>query len=216
MMLRIFHLIGLLVGIFLVNLPVFGCIEIYVTVKPNKMKCIKERINKDTLVVGKFKTENKNTPVSIFIYDIDVNERNFNPQKRQAIFETLNEHDIKTAFTTFYSTSYSFCAYNKTRKIMDVYFEIKHGTEARDYAQIAKSEHLNEATMYLKQIIDQMNNFHINLKRIKASEENEKKSSDKLNDTLMWFSLINILIIIFAAIIQDFYFKRFFTSKKII
>ncbi|SCO68593.1 transmembrane protein Tmp21 homologue, putative [Plasmodium vivax] len=193
-----------------------GAIEVYVTVRPNKIKCLKERINKDTLVVGKFKTDSKNSPISIFIYDADVNERTFNFQKKMPIFETINEHDIKTAFTTFYSTSYSFCAYNSTNKILDVFFEIKHGTEARDYAQIAKSEHLNEATMYLNQILDQMNNFHLNLKRIKASEENEKKSSDKLNDTLMWFSLMNILIIIVAAIIQDFYFKRFFTSKKII
>ncbi|KJP86326.1 hypothetical protein AK88_04045 [Plasmodium fragile] len=191
-------------------------IEVYISVRPNKIKCLKERINKDTLVVGKFKTENKSVPISIFIYDTDIHERTFNFQKRLPIFETINEYDIKTAFTTFYSTSYSFCAYNSSNKVLDVLFEIKHGTEARDYAQIAKTEHLNEATIYLKQIVDQMTSFHLNLKRIKASEENEKKASDKLNDTLMWFSLMNILIIIVAAIIQDFYFKRFFTSKKII
>ncbi|ANQ10002.1 Transmembrane protein Tmp21-like protein [Plasmodium coatneyi] len=191
-------------------------IEVYLTVRPKKVKCLKERINKDTLVVAKFKTDNKNSPISIFIYDADIYEKSFNFQKKLPLFETINEHDIKTAFTTFYTTSYSFCAYNSTNKVMDVLFEIKHGTEARDYAQIAKTEHLNEATIYLKQIVDQMSNFHLNLKRIKASEENEKKSSDKLNDTLMWFSLMNILIIIVAAIIQDFYFKRFFTSKKII
>ncbi|CAA9989991.1 transmembrane protein Tmp21 homologue, putative [Plasmodium knowlesi strain H] len=193
-----------------------GAIEVYLTVRPKKLKCLKERINKDTLVVAKFKTDNKSLPISIFIYDTDINERTFNFQKKVPLFETINDHDIKTAFTTFYTTSYSFCAYNNTNKIMDVFFEIKHGTEARDYAQIAKSEHLNEATIYLKQIVDQMTTFHLNLKRIRASEENEKKSSDKLNDTLMWFSLMNILIIIVAAIIQDFYFKRFFTSKKII
>ncbi|SBS86025.1 transmembrane protein Tmp21 homologue [Plasmodium ovale curtisi] len=191
-------------------------VEIYITLRPNKLKCIKERINKDTLVVSKFRTDNKNSLVSIFIYDIDVNERNFTFSQKQPIFETINKHDIKTAFTTFYSSSYSFCAYNKTKKLIDVHFEIKYGTEARDYTKIAKTEHLNEATIILKKIVDRMNIFHINLKKIKADEEKEKKSNDKLNDTLMWFSIINILIIIVAAILQDFYFKRFFTSKKII
>lgn len=212
---RLAQLVALLVVLTLQCL-LTGALEVYITVRPNKIKCLKESINKDTLVVGKFKTDNRSSPISIFIYDMDINERTFNFQKKLPIFETINDHDVKTAFTTFYSASYSFCAYNSTNKILDVFFEIKHGVEARDYAQIAKSEHLNEATMHLKQIVDQMNNFHLNLKRIKASEENEKKSSDKLNDTLMWFSLMNILIIIVAAIIQDFYFKRFFTSKKII
>ncbi|SBT41207.1 transmembrane protein Tmp21 homologue [Plasmodium ovale wallikeri] len=207
-------------SIFLVLLIFLGLfvngVEIYITLRPNKLKCIKERINKDTLVVSKFRTDNKNSLASIFIYDIDVNERNFTFSQKQPIFETINKHDIKTAFTTFYSSSYSFCAYNKTKKLIDVHFEIKYGTEARDYTKIAKTEHLNEATVFLKKIVDRMNIFHVNLKKIKADEEKEKKSNDKLNDTLMWFSMINILIIIIAAILQDFYFKRFFTSKKII
>ncbi|CRG95056.1 transmembrane protein Tmp21 homologue, putative [Plasmodium gallinaceum] len=191
-------------------------IEIYITLNSNKLKCIKERINKDTLVVGKVKTDNESYLVSLFIYDSDVSEKNFNYQPKLPIFESRNEHDIKTAFTTFFSTSYSFCLQNRSNKNMNVYLEIKHGTEARDYTRIAKTEHLNKASIYLKQIIDQMNNFHVNLKRIKAMEEKEKAASDKLNDTLMWFSIINIIIIFIAAIIQDFYFKKFFTSKKII
>ncbi|VWU51501.1 transmembrane protein Tmp21 homologue, putative [Hepatocystis sp. ex Piliocolobus tephrosceles] len=191
-------------------------LEIYISLKPNRIKCIKERISKNVLVVSKFKTENESLPFSVFIYDIDINEKDLNRQSKLPIFESLNEHDIKTAFTTYSSSSYSFCAYNKSRQKLIVLFDIKYGTEAKDYTQIAKTEHLNEATVYLKQIFDRMNTFHLNLKRIKTAEENEKKSSDKLNDTLMWFSVIIILIIIIAAIIQDFYFKRFFTSKKII
>ncbi|CRH01742.1 transmembrane protein Tmp21 homologue, putative [Plasmodium relictum] len=191
-------------------------VEIYITLNSKKLKCIKERISKDTLVVGKIRTDNEKSLVSLFIYDIDISERNFNYQSKLPIFESQNEHEIKTAFTTFFSTSYSFCVYNSSDKSTNVYFEVKYGTEARDYTRIAKTEHLNEASLFLKQIIDEMNNFHINLKRIKEMEEKEKLASDKLNDTLMWFSIINIIIIIIAAIIQDFYFKKFFTSKKII
>ncbi|CAD2098716.1 transmembrane protein Tmp21 homologue, putative [Plasmodium vinckei] len=190
--------------------------QIYLSLKPNIPKCIKERISKDTLVVGKFKTHEKESVVSVFIYDMDVNEKNLNSLDRLPIFEAIDEHDIKTAFTTFYSASYSFCAYNKSNKVIDIYFEIKHGVEARDYTNIAKAEHLNDATIFLKQILNSMKNFQSNLKRIKSAEENEKKSSEKLNDTLMWFSFLTIVIIIIAALTQDFYYKRFFTSKKVI
>ncbi|SOV81275.1 transmembrane protein Tmp21 homologue, putative [Plasmodium sp. gorilla clade G3] len=194
----------------------YNGLEIYIKMKGKKLKCIKERINKDTLVISKFKTNHKNALVSLYIYDVDVNEKNFHTQPKLPIFETVNKHDIKTAFTTFYSSSYSFCAFNNSDKLIEVYFEIKYGTEARDYAQVAKTEHLNQGTLYLKQILDQMNIFHVNLKRIKSDEEKEKKAHDKLNDTLMWFSFLNIIIIVIAAIVQDFYFKKFFTSKKII
>ncbi|SBS99701.1 transmembrane protein Tmp21 homologue, putative [Plasmodium malariae] len=215
-MARIISIFVILLALLIVNPFLTNSLEIFITLKPNKVKCMKERINKDTLVVCKFKTDDKNNLVSIYIYDTDVNEKNINSQQKLPIFESVNEHNVKTAFSTFYSSSYSFCAYNKTKKTIDIYFEVKHGTDAKDYAQIAKTEHLNEATLFLKLIVDHMTDFHVNLKRIKKDEENEKKSSDKLNDTLMWFSFINIFIIIIAAVIQDFYFKRFFTSKKII
>ncbi|VTZ70478.1 transmembrane emp24 domain-containing protein, putative [Plasmodium chabaudi chabaudi] len=198
------------------QISLINSLQIYISLKPNIPKCIKERISKDTLVVGKFKTHDKEAVVSVFIYDMDVNEKKINALDRLPIFEAIDEHDIKTAFTTFYSASYSFCAYNKSNKVIDVYFEIKHGVEARDYTNIAKAEHLNDATVFLKQILNSMKNFHSNLKRIKTSEENEKKSSEKLNDTLMWFSFLTIVIIIIAALTQDFYYKRFFTSKKVI
>ncbi|CDU20147.1 transmembrane protein Tmp21 precursor [Plasmodium yoelii] len=201
---------------FIFQASIINSLQIYLSLKPNLPKCIKERISKDTLVVGKFKTHEKESVVSIFIYDIDVNEKKINSLDKLPIFEAIDEHDIKTAFTTFYSGSYSFCAYNKSNKVVDIYFEIKHGVEARDYTKIAKADHLNEATIFLKQILNSMKTFQSNLKRIKISEEKEKKSSEKLNDTLMWFSILTIIIIIIAALTQDFYYKRFFTSKKII
>lgn len=199
-----------------VKITLVECIEIFITLNPKQMKCMKERINKDTLVVAKFKTDKESIPVSASIYDIDVNEKEFNPSSKIPIFESTNEHDIKTAFTTFYTSSYSFCSHNNTENKINVHLEIKYGSEAKDYTQIAKSEHLNEAGTNLKKIIDQMNSFHKNLIRIKEMEEKEKVNSDKLNDTLMWFSIVTIIIIIITAVIQDFYFKKFFTSKKII
>lgn len=193
-------------------------IELYVNLKPKQVKCIRERINKDTLVVGKFKSENNKKTFSAYVFDVDINEADFASFPKMPLFQSLNEYDIKTAFTTFYASSYSFCAFNNsdTKDRINVHFEIKFGTEAKDYTQIAKTEHLNVASVNIKQIIDQISNFHKNLLRLRAIEQEEKKSGDKLNDFLMWFSFITILIIIITAVLQDFYFKKFFTSKKII
>lgn len=205
--------------VLLLGKVLFVCgIEISVNLKPKQVRCIRERINKNTLVVGKFKSDDKKNVFSVYVYDEDTSETNFvSKNTKNPIFESLNDHDTKTAFTTFYASSYSFCVFNSnTPKIINVHFEIKYGSEAKDYAKIAKTEHLNVATVHIKQIIDQMNNFHNNLIRMKIMEENEKKNGDKLNDSLMWFALITIVIIIITAVIQDFYFKKFFTSKKII
>lgn len=138
------------------------------------------------------------------------------PVNRAPIYKQQGKDQIRTAFTTSHPGTHTFCVSNIGKNRLVVNVQIVWGPEARDYSQIAKVEHLDEVLVQLLRLQDRLKLYHANVLYMREKESRMREASDVTANRLMTFCIVNMVLLVLAALASAYYFKRFFRSKKII
>lgn len=135
----------------------------------------------------------------------------------QDVYREERKSSVSHAFTATSSGPHWVCITNiDSYKDLDVMMTMKSGVAAKDYSKIAKKEHLEPAQIAMRRIDDLLSEYRGNLFYQRRREERMRQTVDNTADRAFAFCIFNAVLIIGVGLVQAYYFRRFFRSKKII
>ena len=208
-------------SIFLLSLLLPVCAsEITVSMTAGSQKCFGEELAKSELMVIKADVTQRGKSINLFIFNglnEGVIDKKFDKFNNKPIFSDLNKSQVYTALTSTTAGPHWVCLEStEVRDNLDVVLSVKYGAHAKDYSQIAKRDHLEDAEKKLIEIHDILKTYHSNMIRMREKEDKIRDSHETASTKVMFYSLANLLIVVVTGGLQLYYFKRFFKSKKII
>lgn len=181
-------------------------------ISPNQKKCLKEEIHKDVLVTGEYEiSEAPGQKASLTVKD----------SKGHVLYNKDEAIKGKFAFTTEEYEMFEACFESKMtvggqgaeREVMLV---MKHGVEAKNYADIAKAEKLKPLEVELKRLEDLSDSIVNDFAYMRAREEEMRDTNESTHSRVLYFSVFSMGCLLGLATWQVLYLRRFFKAKKLI
>jgi hypothetical protein len=86
----------------------------------------------------------------------------------------------------------------------------------RDYARLAKEEHLNSLEVALKRIEDEIKQFSSELDILSSREQTMRNINEITNSRVTWLGIFNVIVMIAAGVYEMYHMKNYFRHKKLI
>jgi len=201
------------------------CHGIYFVLEEGQNRCFLEEVPKDTLVLGKYRTEEwtavgvpsptatkQKSAIKVTVTDPEGNlflQRDMNSEGRFAFTSQIGgEHKI--CFQT--NTSRWFGAKQKLKFHLDM----EKGESATDYEEIAKQEHLSAIEVSVRKLIDRVRDIRSEQDYQRKREATFRNTSESTNGRVTWWSVIQTLILVSTGLWQITHLKNFFKAKKLV
>jgi hypothetical protein len=89
------------------------------------------------------------------------------------------------------------------------------GESAIDYSQLAKSEHLDAIEVELRKLNDKLHDIRKEQEYQKKNEQYFRDESELINARILWWSLIQAILMIGAGGYVIYNLKGFFVAKRL-
>lgn len=177
-------------------------------------KCLKEEIHKDVLVTGDYEfTEAPGQKATLTVQD----------SRGHTLYNKDDASKGKFAFTTEEYDMFEICATSKMiagqhgRGVdREVFLDLKHGVEAKNYESIAKAEKLKPMEVELRRLEDLSESIVNDFAYMRAREEDMRDTNESTHSRVLYFSVFSMCCLLGLATWQVLYLRRFFKAKKLI
>lgn len=179
---------------------------------PSQKKCLKEEIHKDVLVTGDYElSEAPGQKTSILVTD----------SKSHVLYNKDDAKKGKFAFTTEEYDMFEICFESKMvggghGADREVFIDVKHGVEAKNYADLAKAEKLKPLEVELKKLEDLSESIVNDFAYMRSREEEMRDTNESTHSRVLYFSIFSMGCLLGLATWQVLYLRRFFKAKKLI
>lgn len=95
------------------------------------------------------------------------------------------------------------------------HLDLQVGEEARDYEDLMKKSHLTTMEVEVLKLADRLKDVTRELMYQNKREEEFRNTSESTNTRVMWWSIIQMAIMVVSAVFQSYHLKRFFEAKKL-
>ncbi|KAK4537184.1 hypothetical protein CDCA_CDCA11G3209 [Cyanidium caldarium] len=116
--------------------------------------------------------------------------------------------------------TYHFCVQAHSADAPDtrrkVTLQVNTGAAAKDYATVAKVEHLDNLEVALRRMEDEVRSIQEELEHMRAREEAMRSINEGVSRRVLWYSFISCCVMVAAGIWQARYLNAFFKAKKLI
>jgi len=124
---------------------------------------------------------------------------------------TSDEDDIfDFCFTSYLSTGHNM------PQAREVFLEMKHGVETKNYEQIASVGKLKPLEMELQKLEDLSASIVADFNYMKKREQEMRDTNESTNNRIFYLSIFSMLCLLGLAIWQVIYLRQFFKAKKLI
>jgi len=179
---------------------------------PHLEKCVRDDFREDTLIQGRVDVEQRPSQLSFKVLD---------PHQNPVFQNNDIQIGTKFSFTTQGEGDYFFCFTDSPmqglsttpNRMVTLTFDTE---EKKDYAELAKREHLKPMEVELRKMEDLAQNIRNDFSSLKKREARHRDTSESTNSRVFWMSSLSIVIVIGLALTQLYYLKRYFKSKKLI
>jgi hypothetical protein len=201
----------------LVGLVSIHATEIQLKIPIAGTRCLGEELQAhDLLVVKAEAVVNKDSLFTLLIKTTNSGTSAYGSQGN-VLFKEEKKSSIAHALTSTVSGPHWVCVTNSdSYKDLDVMLSIRSGVQAKDYTKIAQKEHLEPAQLTIRKIEDLLREYRVNLMYQRRRDERMRDTIDSTSDRALAFCVINVGLIVAMGLIQAYFFRRFFRSKKII
>lgn len=177
----------------------------------NQRKCLKEEIHKDVLVTGEYElSDAPGQKANLRVID----------SKGHILYQKEEATKGKFAFTTEEYDMFEVCfeslAGAGQSADREVFINMKHGVEAKNYQDIAKAEKLKPLEVELKKLEDLSESIVNDFAYMRAREEEMRDTNESTHSRVLYFSVFSMLCLLGLATWQVLYLRKFFKSKKLI
>ncbi|GFR47262.1 hypothetical protein Agub_g8949 [Astrephomene gubernaculifera] len=180
----------------------------------SQLKCVYEEINNNVIVVGEYKSLNREPsqagyPVSVKVED----------PRGTVLHEATGKTEGQFAFTSKIAGEYKACfsvpdiqtAYQTKLKV-----DWRTGVAATDWNAIAKKEHLDALTVELRKLEDNIREVYSEMLQLQQRETEMRNISEETNTRVAWFSIASLAVCVASALVQLWYLRRFFKRRKLL
>jgi len=110
------------------------------------------------------------------------------------------------------STRWSLFAGGKIR----VYLNIQIGEATVNYKELAEKEKMTELQVRVRQLIDQLDQIQKEQNYQRVRESRFRQTSESTNSRVLWWSIMQITLLVVAGFWQMRHLKGFFEAKKLV
>jgi len=192
---------------------VVGIESLMFNLAPNHKKCLKEEIHKDVLVTGEYSLSDSPGQKT----DLQVTD-----SKGESFYRKDDVQKGKFAFTTHEYDMFEICfeshisAGISSAGDREITLSVKHGVEAKNYADIAKAEKLKPMEVELKKLEDLSESIVNDFAYMRAREEEMRDTNESTHARVLYFSVFSMCCLLGLATWQVLYLRRYFKAKKLI
>jgi len=178
----------------------------------NQRKCLKEEIHKNVLVTGEYDAQENGQRADLSVTD----------SRGHILYSKEDAIKGRFAFTTEEYDMFEVCFTSKAPQgggvapDREVYLDVKHGIEAKNYEDIAKAEKLKPLEVELRRLEDLSKSIVDDFAYMRSREEQMRDTNESTHSRVMYFSLFSMLCLLGLATWQVLYLRRYFKSKKLI
>jgi len=190
-------------------------------------RCFLEEVPKDTLVLGKYRTEDfvsygvppprggnqqQGTAIKVTVTDPDgvsVLQREMNPSGRFAFTSNIGG-EYKICFQPNAARWFT----NKQK--IKLFLDLQTGEKATDYEDLASQEHLSALEVSVRRLNDRIRDIRSEQSYQRNREAMFRNTSESTNARVMWWSIIQTLILVGTGLWQITHLKNFFKTKKLV
>lgn len=97
-----------------------------------------------------------------------------------------------------------------------VTLNVNTGAAAKDYANVAKVEHLDNLEIALRRMEDEVRSILTELEHMRGREEAMRTINEGVSRRVLWYSVLSCLVMVAAGLYQARYMQSFFRAKKLI
>mmetsp|Transcript_10222 Transcript_10222/g.17177 ORF Transcript_10222/g.17177 Transcript_10222/m.17177 type:complete len:213 (-) Transcript_10222:87-725(-) len=194
---------------------------VYIDLNEAGTWCFLEEVPKDTLILAKWKTtpSDKIHPESAAQIGIVLS---ITDPEQFSFFERTFALTSRFAFTSARGGEYRLCfgtnttTWFGTGQALKFEIDITHGSEATDYEDLAKTEHLTEVEVSIRKLNDRVRLIRAEQDYQRRREHTFRDTSETTNARVLWWSVAQVSILVVTAAWQMRYLRGFFTAKKLV
>lgn len=93
---------------------------------------------------------------------------------------------------------------------------ITHGSDATDYEDLAKTEHLTAVEVSVRKLNDRVRLIRAEQDYQRRREHAFRDTSEVTNSRVLWWSVAQVAVLVLTAAWQMRYLRGFFTAKKLV
>ncbi|KAH9492899.1 Transmembrane emp24 domain-containing protein 10 [Bulinus truncatus] len=177
----------------------------------NQRKCLREEIHKNVLVTGEYEVQENGQRADLTVTD----------SRGHILYSKEDAIKGRFAFTTEEYDNFEVCFVSKpmgggVAADREVFLNLKHGIEAKNYEDIAKAEKLKPLEVELRRLEDLSKSIVDDFAYMRAREEQMRDTNESTHSRVMYFSLFSMLCLLGLATWQVLYLRRYFKAKKLI
>ncbi|NWI52117.1 TMD11 protein, partial [Calyptomena viridis] len=200
-------------------------LALYFHIAEREEKCIIEDLPSDTLVVGNYKIQ---------LWDIQKHEFlesapglgmfvMVSAPSGEVLLSKLYGPESTFFFTSYLSGEHIICFQsNSTRFVaiagskLRLHLDIRVGEHFLDESAVQAKDKVNEVSIRLEHLIEQMHHVSKEQDYEREREEKFRKTSEETNSNILWWAIVQTLILISVGIWQTKSLRDFFIAKKLV
>ncbi|XP_005094506.1 transmembrane emp24 domain-containing protein eca isoform X1 [Aplysia californica] len=196
---------------------------LYFHIGETERKCFIEEIPDDTMVVGNYKVQAFDANVKDYLpvspgigMHVDVTD----PDQKTVLSRTYAAEGRFT-FTSHTAGEHVICLNSNSSAWFNagqlrVHLDISVGEHAVDYQQVQAKDKLTELQLRVRQLLDQVEQVTKEQNYQRYREERFRQTSESTNQRVLWWSIIQTLILLVTGFWQMQHLKSFFEAKKLV
>lgn len=175
-------------------------------------KCLKEEVHKNVLVTGEYEIQDNGQKTDLTVTD----------SRGHVLYNKEDATKGRFAFTTEEYDMFEVCFVSKpaaggaVAPPREVYLDLKHGIETKNYEELAKAEKLKPLEVELRRLEDLSKSIVDDFAYMRSREEQMRDTNESTHSRVMYFSLFSMLCLLCLATWQVLYLRKYFKAKKLI
>ncbi|KAJ1069032.1 hypothetical protein K5549_000343 [Capra hircus] len=191
---------------------------LYFHIGETEKKCFIEEIPDETMVIGNYRTQlydkqreeyQPATPgLGMFVEVKDPEDK--------VILARQYGSEGRFTFTSHTPGEHRICLHSNSTNMLRVHLDIQVGEHANDYAEIAAKDTLSELQLRVRQLVEQVEQIQKEQNYQRWREERFRQTSESTNQRVLWWSILQTLILVAIGVWQMRHLKSFFEAKKLV
>lgn len=97
---------------------------------------------------------------------------------------------------------------------IDLHLDVGEATE--DYEELAKLEHLSAIEVEIRKLLDKVRSVRAEQSYQKSREVEFRDTSESTNSRVMWWAILQVIILVVSGVYQNQHLQSFFRKKKLV
>jgi len=194
---------------------------LYFNTAVGESRCFMEEVPEDTVVYTKYKVEMLDPQTNQYVEKdtVTLSAYVLDPKKNIVMDKEYSMKAKSFSFVSGFSGEYVICIVLKNNGYETkgrLHLQISDGEEAIDYLEIAREDKMDDLELRVKQVLSQIKQIQKEQNYQRYREARFRETSETTNWRVVYWSCIQLSILLLSGLWQMKHLKGFFKKKKLV